>query len=432
MGVVGCRGVLRLGALTCLVACSAILLSAPPDPAALNKPTGVPDRIILTWSNDPSTTQSVTWRTDTSVAEGWAEISPLGEGPKFIDRAGRVRAATEKVVTDLSEAHYHSATFTDLRPDTRYVYRVGDGSTWSPWYQFRTASATAGDPLEFLLFGDIQRGIESHWTRLVRTAVSHAPNARLAVYLGDIVEDWNRDGQWGEFFRAGALLHQTVSAFPTPGNHEYGETLTPNWRPQFTLPLNGIPGHEEAVYYLDIQGVRFISLNSTHMSPEQAQWLDEVLKSNLSKWTVVVLHYPIFPSVPDRDEPYQRDLILPVLEMHGVDLVLAGHDHVYARSGILCNSNSSNPRAGAVYVNTVSGAKMYDIKAQPWMLRKAEDTQFFSVVRVNGDELTFETRTPSGALYDRFILRKVPGKQNLLINDIPPTAERLRVLGTNN
>ena len=38
-------------------------------------PSVLPDRVVLTWNNDPATTQSVTWRTDTSVMAGLAEIA---------------------------------------------------------------------------------------------------------------------------------------------------------------------------------------------------------------------------------------------------------------------------------------------------------------------------------------------------------------------
>ncbi|MBR15462.1 MAG: hypothetical protein CMQ25_04330, partial [Gammaproteobacteria bacterium] len=31
---------------------------------AAHAPTPLPDRVVLTWEGDPSTTQSVTWRTD--------------------------------------------------------------------------------------------------------------------------------------------------------------------------------------------------------------------------------------------------------------------------------------------------------------------------------------------------------------------------------
>lgn len=34
------------------------------------KPTPLADRVILTWTGDPAKTQAVTWRTDTTIAQG--------------------------------------------------------------------------------------------------------------------------------------------------------------------------------------------------------------------------------------------------------------------------------------------------------------------------------------------------------------------------
>ena len=49
---------------------------APPavTESKLYRPTRMPDRIVLTWEDDPTTTQAVTWRTSTEVEAGFAEV----------------------------------------------------------------------------------------------------------------------------------------------------------------------------------------------------------------------------------------------------------------------------------------------------------------------------------------------------------------------
>ncbi len=79
-------------------------------------PKIIPDRVILTWSAEPTTTQSVTWRTSTEVPAGVAEIALATAGPEFIKASTRVEAKTEKLKTDINEAHFHSVTFKDLQP----------------------------------------------------------------------------------------------------------------------------------------------------------------------------------------------------------------------------------------------------------------------------------------------------------------------------
>ena len=44
---------------------------------AAHAPTPLPDRVVLTWEDDPATTQSVTWRTDASTKKGLAHILSL-------------------------------------------------------------------------------------------------------------------------------------------------------------------------------------------------------------------------------------------------------------------------------------------------------------------------------------------------------------------
>ena len=109
--------------------------------AELYAPTPMPDRIVLTWSGDPTTSQSVTWRTSTEVVDGLAEIALATSGPEFVKSATRVKAESVALKTDLNTAHFHSVVFKDLTPGTKYTYRVGDGVNWSEWFQFQIGRA---------------------------------------------------------------------------------------------------------------------------------------------------------------------------------------------------------------------------------------------------------------------------------------------------
>ena len=69
------------------------------------------------------------------------------------------------------------------------------------------------------------------------------------------------------------------------------------------------------------------------------------------------------------DNPEIREALQPIFEYYGVDLVLQGHDHTYARSGLMTHENvgtgvtARSPKAGTVYVVSVSGPKMPTISA---------------------------------------------------------------------
>ena len=414
----------------------------------LHRPTPMPDRIILTWSGDPATTQAVTWRTDPTIRKALAQIAVATAGPGFAKQSKQYDATTTSLATDLAPAHYHSIEFTGLSPGTKYAYRVGDGINWSEWFQFRTASSTR-EPFAFVYFGDAQNDIKSLWSRVIRQAYGDVPDLRFMVHAGDLINNANNDAQWGEWFAGGGWANAMVSSVPSPGNHEYfreeSEFETPprrlsgHWTPQFTLPQNGPEGLKESVYFLDYQGVRIISLNSNRLHEQQAEWLDATLTDNPCAWTVITFHHPIYSPAKRRDNPELRGKWQPMFDKHRVDLVLTGHDHSYARSGLERFIDPAGARnvatgrrhlaGGTVYVVSVSGPKMYEIDRTPRMRRAAEDTQLYQIIRIDGPTLRFEARTALGDLYDAFELRKRPGETNELVEHVPQTPERRRPSG---
>ncbi|MBK7928242.1 MAG: hypothetical protein IPJ98_12330 [Bryobacterales bacterium] len=74
----------------------------------------------------------------------------------------------------------------------------------------------------------------------------------------------------------------------------------------------------------------------------------------------------------------------------------------------------------------MSGPKMYEVTPAAWMQRKAEDTQLYQIIRVDGDRLVYESRTARGDVYDAFELRKRRNAANVMVNKIPARPENRR------
>lgn len=464
------------------------------------KPTSVPDRIILTLTADPATKQSVTWRSSVGDRAGVLEYAKAEDGPKFVRKLKRLKADTKRFTSDLGDANYHSVTMQNLQPDTQYLYRVGDGVNWSEFSQFKTASNET-NPFTFIYFGDSQNDLKSHWSRVVREAFKEAPQAAFLLHAGDLVNTANSDRDWGEWFYSGGWINRTMPSIATPGNHEYSKgELSRHWRTVFALPENGPQGLEETVYSFVYQSTRVVSLNSNKMLDEQAKWLDRLLQENKARWTIVTMHHPIFSTAKDRDNTKIRETFQPLFDKYKVDLVLAGHDHTYGRTGMRnaaqnqiydnavdkeveekerikkekaekekadkdkgksakSDKHAENDRSqkhvhaqtnqhatedhrhdgwardvesrmqsfnvstglryqsqefGTVYVVSVSGPKMYKLKAVEFFEKTAQDTQLYQVISIDGDKLRFAAHTATGKLYDQFILEKKSGQPNQL------------------
>ncbi len=395
------------------------------------KATVFPDRVILTWSADPSTTQSVTWRTDSTVHKSFAQILVEDSSPK-LDKpmAKEYHAATTSLQgQEYEKANYHSITFEGLVPDQLYTYRVGDGVNWSEWFQFRTAPATT-KPFSFIYLGDAQNDIKSKWSRVIRKAFATYGDARFIVHAGDLINRSNNDKEWGEWHYGGGFINGMIPSIPSSGNHEYFRdekkvlTLDPHWRAQYTLPENGPKGLEESVYYIDYANVRMISLNSQMIVLDsnslkiQAKWLEEVLKNNPKQWTMVTYHHPIYSTAKGRDNKEFRELFKPLFDKYHVDILLQGHDHTYSRGQNL-PTGVSGKVGGPVYVVSVAGPKMYKVDVTPkWMDIFAEDTQLFQIISVAQENLTYTAYKASGEIFDQFKLKKVAKNKAAVFTDL--------------
>lgn len=430
------------------------------------EPSEWPDRIVATIEGDPARSIAVTWRTSEAVTETQAEIALARPDARFDREARAVAAQTERL--DLAQAvheglsfpvehnqglpatHHHSVRFDGLEPDTLYAYRVqGAEGKWSEWFQTRTAPASG--PIRFIYLGDAQNGLASHWPRVIRAAFQKAPDARFILHAGDLVNRGSRDLEWAHWFRAGSFIHGMIPAIPVAGNHEYDdyalsqseeiELLSILWRPQFRLPIEAAlsePLHETvySVRYSPDLEVFLLNTNIDDLT-EQARWLDERLAQSDARWRVVSMHHPIFSSGRGRDSPGRREVLLPILLKHEVDLVLQGHDHTYARGTMPSldqvpsrTARTANGAVKAMFVNSVSGSKQYEFNEDGWdkyeatgirLDRRGENTQFFQVIEIDEGGLHYAAYSADGQLYDEFRLAKASDGAKTLVNtpDLP-------------
>ncbi len=426
---------------SCLLAQSNTAYKEPKFDFDWSKPSAQPDRIILNVGSDPARQVGITWRTSLDVKVGFVEIAVASGDPKFWQTKKIIPAKTEfvdasKIKTAEVKANYHSLELKDLMPATVYGYRVGDGTIWSEWFQFETASADPEEKFSFLYVGDAQNYILELWARVIREGFKTAPDAKFFIHAGDLVNIAHREQEWHEWFTAGGFIHSMIPSMPTPGNHEYypisreDETkkirsLSVQWRPQFTLPMNGPEGLEETVYYIDYQDARIISLNSNRDLDIQAKWLEDLLEKTTQKWIIITYHHPMFSASSGRDNSQLREVWKPIFDKYKVDLALQGHDHSYARGRVSAGENvlegvNLRDQTGTVYVVSVSGGKMYEVGGDWTELgaekdRSGENTQLFQVITIEGDHLLFESFTAVGELYDSFELIKTPDGPNLFI-----------------
>ncbi len=298
----------------------------------------------------------------------------------------------------LADSH-HEVVLTDLQPDTRYWYRVrtqlvgGATDLLGDVRSFRTA-VEPGTAFSFMAYGDNRTQSDVH-TRLINRMWqdAHDEDVRFLVSTGDLVTNASPWDEWQtEFFEPALPLMGDIPYYTSLGNHE--------------------GNHESYYYYLDLPGneswysteygdLELFAINSSapyDAESPQGQWLDAALSESTSTWKAVFFHHPPYACTPSR-KPGDlgiQEHVVPVLERHGVQLALLGHDHLYGRSRTL---------NGVTYVITGGGgAPQYP--SEPDEINEICRTEYhYCIVDVEPNELRLRAIGIDGDLIDDFTLR---------------------------
>jgi len=378
----------------------------------------MPDRILLNLTQKPESSMAVSWQTIEFVEYPKVEVAVATSWSDFENNATSFTASSEIIDIYLKKSAYHHAAIIDsLKPNTKYLYRVGGDEAWSEWNSFITARSESS-PFSFTYLGDIQHDVKKFGSRLLRSAYGLAPNSSFWLFTGDVVDKAERDYQWNDFFYAADFIPKVVPFVLCAGNHEYTDTvidgkdqeiLAELWRLHINQPKTSIAGLDETVFYFDYQGVRFIILNGNEKLQEQSIWLESVLSKNPNSWTIVAIHQPIYSMSKGRDQRKTKTAFLTLFDKYGVDLVLQGHDHVYARTHKLYNNGIvGDNEKGIVYVTSNSGSDNYKlISSNSGLTVKWENKQqLFQVISIDQRKLIYKSYTAIGTLYDSFELIK--------------------------
>ncbi|SFT08683.1 Calcineurin-like phosphoesterase [Sphingobacterium wenxiniae] len=386
--------------------------------------SGYPDQIVLSVSEDLSTSVSVSWRTDESMSSSTLQIAREHSRFNIADSATTHLAKSELLEFKGLRTWHHAVLLEGLDAQTTYVYRVGQGEKWSEWINFTTTGGSEAT-LKFVYFGDVQSNIKSMWSRIAKQSIRTIPDAQLILYAGDIVNRGNNLHEWEDWFYASGGMHQSIPIMPASGNHDHGDShagvygISEYWNKQFKLPNNGAAGLEGTSYYADVQNVRFVVFNTEMFNTyeknreDQVQWLEEVLAQNKQPWLIMLFHHPIFSTKKNRDNIELRNLIKPLIDKYKVDLVLQGHDHTYAR-GKDKVPMTGDEQSHTTYVVSVSGPKMSEVQEADWMDRSASFTQLFHGVEVQHDKLIFSSYKVNGDLLDTFTILKTRGVNTII------------------
>lgn len=388
----------------------------------------------------------------------WRTMLPANSVVKY----GTDSTQLSQMVESTTVLNDHSVKLIDLKPNTKYYYSISSnlGPIQGNGRNFFITHPPIGTAAKTLIWaiGDAGMGNATH--KAVRDAFfkfNNNQDPNLWLMLGDNAYYSGQDAEYQTgLFDIYPDFAKHNACFPTFGNHDsYGSLPTPGnetgpFFNVFDLPSAGeystLASNTETYYSYNYANMHFVSLDGNASqqilrNTAMLEWLMKDLESNKQTWTIVYFHHPAYTKGShDSDDStaefelfHVREVIVPILEQYGVDLVLNGHSHSYERSKFINGHygksetfndsmivQSGNGRKdgdgpylkrkgahkGIVYVVAGSSCQTGGGDLNHPAMYKSLDKAGSFLIQVEGDELTGAFLSDSSAILDYFSIKK--------------------------
>lgn len=314
--------------------------------------------------------------TDNGITVRWATHQPSKSVVRYAKSLEDLQTGKFTTVGVDELTREHDVRLTNLESDTLYYYVVGTDTAalkgGSESHYFKTHKLPKADAINTRIWvlgdsGEYNLHSKSVKNSFLSLADRTGKFPDIWLMLGDnayfdgTIEQFDRSlfGLFPEILR-------NTNLWSALGNHDADAGHTAYFD-VFNFPTQGeaggVPSGTENYYSFDYHNIHFVCLDSVVNpdSVEMQKWLRKDLafanKNPITQWTIVYFHHaPYSKGTHDSDDPKQykdrmrkmRWNFVPIFDEMGVDLVLAGHSHVYERSyliqGHYGQSNELNPK----------------------------------------------------------------------------------------
>jgi len=368
----------------------------------------------LTPGND-TTEINLNWYSTGAQADKFAKVrfirGTLSAGKELIETTGTVIPATTGNTA-------HKVTVTGLKSGSSYQYSVSsDGTNWSDAYDFKVPAASGA--FKFAVIADpqlTQGSIDSKsrypatgtttaagWLETMSVIMSKGVN--FIASCGDQVDaSSGNENEYTNFFAPPEL--RSLPFAPVAGNHDrhLHYNYHYNWPNAQTFADETVDTQAGRNYFYLYNNILFVVLNTapyptssgsasgdkdvTAALAHTARFRSTIRAAKTANagkydWLIVQHHKStasVAEHIADKDiQAYVEAGFETIMSEEGVDFVLAGHDHVYARSYPLAGKDGgkvsvpdktkggntlTNP-GNPIYLTftTASGLKYYQVSA---------------------------------------------------------------------
>ncbi len=295
-------------------------------------------RISCVMTQDGATSRGFSWYTYEDGASD-LQIVKNAEFDGSFSGAKTYSGSTGK----FRDQYIHKVYVNDLEAGTAYTYRVGDAEK-NLWGDVCTFTTDDGDSsFSFITIADVQASSDENFAHAALTlkgALTVAPEAAFIANLGDFVND-NTNDEWDWYFKNFAFANNNYTQVPVAGNHDGNITNKFNtncFKNIFALDESDNQSLEGVYYSFDYGNAHIAVLNTNDMYPmtqAQRNWLINDMKQSDATWKFILMHRSLYSAGKNINKPdtvIMRNVLLPIIDELDIDMVYAGHDHMYLRT----------------------------------------------------------------------------------------------------
>jgi hypothetical protein len=371
--------------------------------------TGNNTQMEVLWQLTSTDTCAIRWGTDTSYGMG------------------------NLITLEYGRSHQHNCIITDLVPGAKYYYQVSlrdithSGS-------FLAAPPDSASGLKFFIYGDSRSHPETHnklASAIDRIFTGDSTYQTFILSNGDLVNSGNYESEWDDqvFDPAWHGIQLELANLPfisAIGNHEdsgrlfvkyfpYPFVMRHSWSLESDMAdfaevdqSDGFNRDSVQSKYPSLAGrywsfdygpahIALIDQYSNYVpGSTQFEWLEDDLASSKKPWKFICMHEPGWSAGKHGNDMIVQKHIQPLCLKYDVSMVIAGHNHYYARAVV---DGVQHITAGG------GGAPLYDPDPKEPYIVAASKSNHFCMVEIKGDSLHFKAVNLAGAVIDSFSIR---------------------------
>ena len=305
---------------------------------------------------------------------------------------------SEETINEITEEHIFIHDFKNRPLGSNNHYEVLAGKDFRKG-EFYTRPNDTVSKISFYAYGDTRTNPQDH-DAVSAQIMKQMTSSKLHTFIlstGDMVSNGDKEESWNsEFFDQNYKnLSKMLASLPymtSMGNHEGQGELFGKFFPYEFF-------QNDRYYYSFNYGIaQIIALDQfTTLKPgsEQYKWFENELKTSTSKWKIIMLHKPGYTAGGHKGNSTVIKHLQPLFEKYDVKLVLAGHNHYYARAEV----------NGVSHITTGGGgAPLYSPKMKSY-IKIIDKSNHFLIIDIDGDKLNLKAIRADGSLIEKYNIK---------------------------